>query len=75
VIEGSQKSGRDDIFFLTHGGPINTPDDLKTVLPQTESIDFIGTYRIHPRTGFIILVKHTGKVSISLIKLRPNRAL
>ena len=42
VIDGAKKSGRDDIFFLTHGGPINTPDDLKTVLAKTDADGFVG---------------------------------
>jgi len=42
VIEGAKKSGRDDIFFLTHGGPINTPDDVKAVLAGTDAVGFVG---------------------------------
>lgn len=30
------------IFFLTHGGPINTPDDVRQVLEQTNVQGFVG---------------------------------
>lgn len=42
VIEGAKKSGRDDIFFLTHGGPVNTPDDVRQVLAKTDAVGFVG---------------------------------
>ncbi len=31
-----------DIFFLTHGGPINTPDDVRAILDRTEAHGFVG---------------------------------
>jgi predicted TIM-barrel enzyme len=33
---------RKDIFFLCHGGPINTPDDAKRVLDATKAVGFVG---------------------------------
>jgi predicted TIM-barrel enzyme len=42
VIEEAKKSGRDDIYFLTHGGPINTPSDVREVLAQTDAAGFVG---------------------------------
>ena len=33
---------RKDIFFLTHGGPINTPDDATRVLKETTAVGFVG---------------------------------
>jgi predicted TIM-barrel enzyme len=33
---------RKDIFFLTHGGPINTPEDVDHVLKRTEAVGFVG---------------------------------
>ena len=33
---------RKDIFFLAHGGPINTPADAKRVLQQTDAVGFVG---------------------------------
>jgi len=33
---------RKDIFFLCHGGPINTPDDAKRVIEGTSAVGFVG---------------------------------
>jgi len=33
---------RKDIFFLTHGGPINTPEDADRVLKSTDAVGFVG---------------------------------
>ena len=31
-----------DTFFLTHGGPINTPDDVRIILDRTTAHGFVG---------------------------------
>jgi predicted TIM-barrel enzyme len=31
-----------DIFFLAHGGPINTPEDVRVILDQTKVHGFVG---------------------------------
>jgi predicted TIM-barrel enzyme len=41
VIEGAKKV-RDDIFYLCHGGPINTPDDARQVIAATDCVGFVG---------------------------------
>jgi predicted TIM-barrel enzyme len=33
---------RKDIFFLAHGGPINTPADADRVLQNTNAVGFVG---------------------------------
>jgi predicted TIM-barrel enzyme len=33
---------RKDIFFLCHGGPINTPEDAKRVMTNTDAVGFVG---------------------------------
>jgi predicted TIM-barrel enzyme len=33
---------RKDIFFLCHGGPINTPDDAERVMKATDAVGFVG---------------------------------
>jgi len=33
---------RKDIFFLCHGGPINTPQDAERVLKHTDAVGFVG---------------------------------
>ncbi len=48
AIEQTQKimeAGREvnpNIFFLTHGGPVNTPDDVRAILNRTEAHGFVG---------------------------------
>jgi predicted TIM-barrel enzyme len=48
AIEQTKKimeAGREvnpDIFFLTHGGPINTPEDVRVILEKTEVQGFVG---------------------------------
>lgn len=39
------KAGREinpDIFFLAHGGPINTPEDVRIILDNTKAHGFVG---------------------------------
>ena len=33
---------RKDIFFLCHGGPINTPEDAERVIKATDCAGFVG---------------------------------
>ncbi len=33
---------RNDIFFLAHGGPINTPEDAARIMANTEAVGFVG---------------------------------
>ncbi len=35
-------AGRDDLFFLVHGGPVNTPEDVEQVLAGTDAVGFVG---------------------------------
>src|SRR5471032_2819916 len=42
IIEGARSSGRKDIFFLSHGGPIATPDDAALVNQRTDCVGFVG---------------------------------
>src|SRR3954454_8391007 len=40
IIEGALSTGRKDIYFLSHGGPIATPEDAAYVNEHTECIGF-----------------------------------
>lgn len=48
AIERTQRiieAGREvnpDIFFLAHGGPVNTPDDVRVILDKTDAQGFVG---------------------------------
>ncbi|MEO6003936.1 MAG: phosphoenolpyruvate hydrolase family protein [Opitutus sp.] len=41
-IIAAARQVRDDIFFLCHGGPINTPQDVTRMLIATECVGFVG---------------------------------
>src|SRR5580765_4415395 len=41
IIEAASRV-RKDIFFLAHGGPINTPADADRVLQNTDAVGFVG---------------------------------
>lgn len=41
-IIDAAKTVRDDIFYLCHGGPINTPEDAEKVIRETECVGFVG---------------------------------
>jgi predicted TIM-barrel enzyme len=42
AIIDAAKSVRDDIFYLCHGGPINTPEDADRVIRATDCVGFVG---------------------------------
>ena len=41
-IINAARAVRNDIFFLCHGGPINTPDDAARVIAGTDCVGFVG---------------------------------
>ncbi|MDA1267973.1 MAG: phosphoenolpyruvate hydrolase family protein, partial [Bacteroidetes bacterium] len=41
-IVASAKSVNPDLFFLAHGGPINTPEDVRIILDKTDVHGFVG---------------------------------
>ncbi|HYH55747.1 MAG TPA: phosphoenolpyruvate hydrolase family protein, partial [Anseongella sp.] len=41
IIEAG-KAVNPDMFFLAHGGPINTPEDVRVILDQTDADGFVG---------------------------------
>lgn len=41
IIEAVRKSNP-DTFFLAHGGPVNTPDDVRIILDKTDVHGFVG---------------------------------
>ena len=42
AIIDAAKAVRDDIFYLCHGGPINTPEDADRVIQATDCVGFVG---------------------------------
>ncbi|MCU0797026.1 MAG: phosphoenolpyruvate hydrolase family protein [Akkermansiaceae bacterium] len=41
-IIDAARTVRKDIFFLCHGGPINTPEDAAKVISETDCVGFVG---------------------------------
>lgn len=41
IIEAGRKVNP-DMFFLAHGGPINTPEDVRIILDKTDAHGFVG---------------------------------
>lgn len=41
-IIDAAKTVRDDIFYLCHGGPINSPEDAERVIGATDCVGFVG---------------------------------
>ncbi len=41
-IIDAAKTVRDDIFYLCHGGPINTPEDADRMIQATDCVGFVG---------------------------------
>jgi predicted TIM-barrel enzyme len=42
AIIDAGKSVRNDVLYLCHGGPINTPDDANRVIQATDCVGFVG---------------------------------
>ncbi len=42
AIMDAGKAINPDIFFLAHGGPVNTPEDVRVILYRTEMHGFVG---------------------------------
>jgi predicted TIM-barrel enzyme len=42
AIIDAAKTVRNDIFYLCHGGPINTPEDADRVIQATDCVGFVG---------------------------------
>ena len=42
LIEAGRSTGRKDIIFLSHGGPICTPEDAAFINEHTDAVGFVG---------------------------------
>lgn len=42
LIEAGRRSGRNDIIYLSHGGPILTPEDAAYINEHTDAVGFVG---------------------------------
>lgn len=61
------KSVRDDIFYLCHGGPINTPEDADRVIQATDCVGFVGASsleRMGVEESLVALTQEFKKISV-----------
>jgi predicted TIM-barrel enzyme len=42
AIIDAAKTVNPDIIFLAHGGPVNTPEDVRIIIDQTDVQGFVG---------------------------------
>jgi predicted TIM-barrel enzyme len=42
AIIDAVKPANPDTFFLAHGGPVNTPEDVRVILDNTDAHGFVG---------------------------------
>ncbi len=62
---------RKDLFFLAHGGPINTPEDAARVIAGTSAVGFVGASSLERMGIEESLANLTRK--FTAVKLPPSR--
>ena len=77
IIEAG-KTVRDDIFFLSHGGPISTPEDAAYVNENSEAVGFVGASsleRMAVEESLTNLTREFKTIPCPAGKKRTNRGL
>ncbi len=73
IIHGAKKV-RKDIIFLSHGGPIATPDDAAYINDHTDCVGFVGASsleRLGVEQSLVDLTKKFKKISVRKEALAP----
>jgi predicted TIM-barrel enzyme len=73
IIEGAKKV-RKDIIFLSHGGPIATPDDATYVNERTDCVGFVGASsleRLAVEDSLTQLTQRFKKIPVQRSALKP----
>jgi predicted TIM-barrel enzyme len=73
IIEGAKKV-RKDVIFLSHGGPIATPDDAAYVNERTDCVGFVGASsleRLAVEDSLTQLTQRFKRISVRKEALRP----
>ena len=60
IIKAGQTINR-DIIFLAHGGPVNTPEDVKMILKNTDAHGFVGASSLERMAVETSLIELTQK--------------
>jgi predicted TIM-barrel enzyme len=75
IIDGAKKV-RKDIIFLSHGGPIATPDDAAYVNERTDCVGFVGASsleRLAVEDSLTELTRRFKKIPVRAEALKPHR--
>jgi len=67
IIDGAKGGGRTDIVFLSHGGPILTPEDAQFINEHTDTVGFVGASsleRIAVETSLSELTRRFKKITV-----------
>ena len=75
IIDGAKKV-RKDVIFLSHGGPIATPDDAAYVKERTDCVGFVGASsleRLAVEDSLTQLTQRFKKIPVRKESLKPFR--
>ena len=68
LIDAGRRSGRNDIIYLSHGGPILTPDDAAYINEHTDAVGFVGASsleRIAVENSLRVLTQQFKKIPVA----------
>ncbi|MCE9519117.1 MAG: phosphoenolpyruvate hydrolase family protein [Verrucomicrobia bacterium] len=71
IINGAKAGGRSDIIFLSHGGPILTPEDAQFINEHTDTVGFVGASsleRIAVETSLTALTQRFKSIPLGTTK-------
>jgi predicted TIM-barrel enzyme len=71
IIDGAKSGGRKDIIFLSHGGPILTPEDAQFINEHTDTVGFVGASsleRIAVETSLADLTRRFKGIAVGAAK-------
>lgn len=75
IVDGAKKV-RKDVIFLSHGGPIATPDDAAYINERTDCVGFVGASsleRLAVEDSLTQLTRRFKKIPVRKEALRPFR--
>src|SRR5256885_16447838 len=76
IIDGA-KRGRKDIIFLSHGGPIATPDDAAYINSHTDCVGFVGASsleRLAVEDSLTQLTRRFKRIAVRKESLKPFKS-
>ncbi len=68
AIIDAAKTVNKDIFFLCHGGPINTPEDAERVIKATDCVGFVGASSLERMSVEVSLTNLTREFKAITVK-------